>query len=68
MRRALITSVTGHDRQNLAIQTSIIRSAWKYGTKKLMFLGPFCIDPRDCPQRIREKHLPTGSLAMAPPN
>jgi GDP-L-fucose synthase len=47
---------------NLAIQTNVIHSAWKNGTRKLMFLGSSCIYPRDCPQPIREESLLTGPL------
>ncbi|MGN6113746.1 MAG: GDP-L-fucose synthase family protein [Luteimonas sp.] len=47
---------------NLAIQTNVIHSAWKNGTKKLLFLGSSCIYPRDCPQPIREEYLLTGPL------
>jgi GDP-L-fucose synthase len=49
-----------HD--NLAIQTNVIHNAWKYGTKKLLFLGSSCIYPRDCPQPIKEEYLLTGPL------
>lgn len=49
-------------RDNLAIQTNVIHSAWKNGAKKLLFLGSSCIYPRDCPQPIKEEYLLTGSL------
>ncbi len=49
-------------RDNLAIQTNVIHSAWKHGAKKLLFLGSSCIYPRDCPQPIREDYLLTGPL------
>ena len=49
-------------RDNLAIQTNVIHSAWKYGTKKLLFLGSSCIYPRAAPQPLREDALLTGSL------
>jgi GDP-L-fucose synthase len=49
-------------RDNLAIQTNIIHSAWKDGTRKLLFLGSSCIYPRDCPQPIKEEYLLTGPL------
>jgi GDP-L-fucose synthase len=49
-------------RDNLAIQTNVIHSAWKHGTKKLLFLGSSCIYPRDCPQPIKEDNLLTGPL------
>jgi len=49
-------------RDNLAIQTNVIHAAWKYKTKRLLFLGSSCIYPRDCPQPIREEYLLTGLL------
>lgn len=49
-------------RDNLAIQTNVIHSAWKHGVKKLVFLGSSCIYPRDCPQPIKEEYLLTGAL------
>jgi len=49
-------------RDNLAIQTNVIHSAWKHGAKKLLFLGSSCIYPRDCPQPIHEEYLLTGPL------
>ncbi|SEM92562.1 GDP-L-fucose synthase [Luteibacter sp. UNCMF331Sha3.1] len=48
--------------ENLAIQTNVIHSAWKHGTRKLLFLGSSCIYPRDCPQPIKEDYLLTGPL------
>jgi len=49
-------------RDNLAIQTNVIHSAWRHGAKKLLFLGSSCIYPRDCPQPIKEDYLLTGPL------
>ena len=49
-------------RDNLAIQTNVIHSAWKHGTKKLLLLGSSCIYPRDCLQPIKEDYLLTGPL------
>lgn len=49
-------------RDNLAIQTNVIHSAWKHGAKKMLFLGSSCIYPRDCPQPIKEEYLLTGPL------
>lgn len=49
-------------RDNLAIQTNVIHSAWKNGARKLLFLGSSCIYPRDCPQPMCEEHLLTGPL------
>ena len=47
---------------NLAIQTNIIHSAYRYGAKKLLFLGSSCIYPKFAPQPIKEEHLLTGIL------
>jgi GDP-L-fucose synthase len=49
-------------RDNLAIQTNVIHSAWRHGVQRLLFLGSSCIYPRDCPQPIREDYLLTGPL------
>lgn len=49
-------------RDNLSIQTNVLHNAWKYGVRKLLFLGSSCIYPRDCPQPIREEYLLTGLL------
>jgi GDP-L-fucose synthase len=49
-------------RDNLAIQTHVIHSAWKHGTKKLLFLGSSCIYPRECSQPMKEEDLLTGPL------
>jgi GDP-L-fucose synthase len=49
-------------RDNLAIQTNVIHSAWKHGTKKLLFLGSSCIYPRLASQPLHEDALLTGPL------
>lgn len=49
-------------RDNLAIQTNVIHSAWENQVKRLLFLGSSCIYPRDCPQPIKESYLLTGPL------
>lgn len=49
-------------RDNLAIQTNVIHSAWKHGSKKLLFLGSSCIYPKLAPQPLREDALLTGPL------
>ena len=49
-------------RDNLAIQTNVIHSAWKHGTKKLCFLGSSCIYPKLAPQPLKEESLLTGPL------
>lgn len=48
--------------QNLLIECNVIRAAWKYGVKKLLFLGSSCIYPKNCPQPIKEEYLLTGPL------
>ncbi len=47
---------------NLIIQTNVINSAWRHGTKKLLFLGSSCIYPKHAPQPIREEYLLSGPL------
>ena len=49
-------------RDNLAIQTNVIHSAWKHGVDKLLFLGSSCIYPRLAPQPMPEDSLLTGPL------
>ncbi len=48
--------------ENLQVQNNVIRSAWKHGVRKLLFLGSSCIYPKACPQPIREEYLLTGPL------
>jgi GDP-L-fucose synthase len=47
---------------NLIIQANFIHSAYKYGVKKLLFLGSSCIYPRLAPQPMKEEYLLTGLL------
>lgn len=47
---------------NISIQTNIIQAAYKYGVKKLLFLGSSCIYPRLAPQPMKEEHLLTSPL------
>ncbi|RXK87359.1 GDP-L-fucose synthase [Filimonas effusa] len=47
---------------NLMIEANIIHSAYKYGVKKLMFLGSSCIYPKLAPQPLQEEYLLTGPL------
>lgn len=49
-------------RENLAIQTNVIHSAWKHGARKLLFLGSSCIYPKLAPQPIREESFLGGPL------
>lgn len=47
---------------NLAIQNNVIDSAFRFGVKKLLFLGSSCIYPKMSPQPIKEEYLLTGPL------
>jgi len=47
---------------NLIIETNVIHAAYKYGVKKLLFLGSSCIYPRLAPQPMKEEYLLTGEL------
>ena len=49
-------------RDNLAIQTNVIHSAWQAGVRKLCFLGSSCIYPKLAPQPMPEEALLTGPL------
>ena len=48
--------------ENLKIQTNVIESAWRNGTKRLLFLGSSCIYPKFATQPIKEDALLSGSL------
>lgn len=48
--------------ENLMIKCNIINSAYKYGIKKLLFLGSSCIYPRECSQPMKEEYLLNGKL------
>tara|TARA_B100000287_G_scaffold262331_1_gene246820 strand:- start:2086 stop:3000 length:915 start_codon:yes stop_codon:yes gene_type:complete len=47
---------------NLMIQTNIIHAAYRYGVKKLVFLGSSCIYPKLAEQPIKEEQLLSGYL------
>jgi GDP-L-fucose synthase len=49
-------------RNNLQIQTNVIDAAFRFGARKLVFLGSSCIYPRLAPQPLREEYLLTGEL------
>jgi GDP-L-fucose synthase len=48
--------------KNLMIQSNILNAAYKYGVKKLLFLGSSCIYPKESTIPIREESLLTGPL------
>lgn len=47
---------------NLMIECNVIHAAYKFGVKKLVFLGSGCIYPRTPPMPIKEEYLLTGEL------
>lgn len=49
-------------RENLVIQTNVIDAAYRFGVRKLLFLGSSCIYPKFAEQPIREEALLTGAL------
>jgi len=48
--------------ENLQIQNNIIHNSWKYGVKKLLFLGSSCIYPKNATQPLKEEYLLTDIL------
>ena len=48
--------------QNIMIQSNVINASWKYGIKKLLFLGSTCIYPKNAPQPLKEEYLLTSPL------
>jgi GDP-L-fucose synthase len=49
-------------RDNLAIALNVIDSAWRQGTRKLLFLSSSCVYPKHAPQPMTEEALLTGPL------
>ena len=48
--------------ENIQIQNNVIHFSYKYGVKKLLFLGSSCIYPKLAPQPLKEEYLLTGLL------
>ncbi len=48
--------------RNLQIQNNVIHSSYRYGVKKLLFLGSTCIYPGEAPQPMPEDCLLTSPL------
>lgn len=48
--------------QNMKMQCNVISCAYKYGVKKLLFLGSTCIYPKNAPQPMKEDALLTSPL------
>lgn len=49
-------------RDNLLIQTNVIDAAYRYGVRKLLFLGSSCIYPKLAPQPLKPEYLFSGDL------
>lgn len=47
---------------NMMITVNVINTAYKYGVKKLLYMGSNCSYPRDAAQPIKEEYLLTGEL------
>ena len=48
--------------ENLMIQANVINSAFKFGIRKLLFLGSSCIYPKNAPQPMVESSLLSSQL------
>ena len=48
--------------ENIQIQNNVICNSWKYGIKKMIFLGSSCIYPKNAPQPLKEDYLLTSEL------
>ncbi|MBN1596799.1 MAG: GDP-L-fucose synthase [Bacteroidales bacterium] len=48
--------------ENLQIQNNVVDNCYRFGVKKLLFLGSSCIYPKECPQPIKEEYLLTDPL------
>lgn len=48
--------------ENLQIQNNVISNSYRFGVKKLLFLGSSCIYPREAPQPMTEDSLLTSQL------
>ena len=48
--------------ENIKIQTNVIETAWRFGVRRLLFLGSSCIYPKYAEQPIKEEALLTGAL------
>ena len=48
--------------ENLKIQNNLIEASWKFGVKRLVFLGSSCIYPKFSKQPIKENYLLSNNL------
>jgi GDP-L-fucose synthase len=47
---------------NLQAQTNVMRTAHRFGVRKLLFLASACVYPRECPQPMRPEQILDGPL------
>ncbi|MCQ9198937.1 MAG: GDP-L-fucose synthase [Prochlorococcus marinus XMU1429] len=50
--------------ENIKIQTNVIETSWRFGVKRLLFLGSSCIYPKFAHQPISEDSLLSGPLEL----
>ncbi len=50
--------------ENLKLQNNLIETSWKFGVKRLLFLGSSCIYPKFATQPIEEESLLSGKLEI----
>lgn len=50
--------------ENLKIQTNVIDASFRYGIKRLLFMGSNCIYPKACVQPVKEEYLLSGPLEL----
>lgn len=48
--------------ENMMQEMNVLHAAWRYGCRKLLFLGSSCIYPREAPQPMPESCLLSGPL------
>lgn len=60
--KANIEQPAGFLYDNLMVESNIINASYKYGVKKLLYLGSSCIYPRQCRQPMKEEYLLSGKL------
>ena len=56
------TAIADFMYENMMMEMNVINAAFKFGVKKLLFLGSSCIYPRLAPQPMKEDCLLTSSL------
>lgn len=48
--------------ENMVLEMNVLHAAWRYGCRKLLFLGSSCIYPREAPQPMPESCLLSSPL------